>query len=91
MMTVERIYKGKKTLGYQITEFFNKEPNVVATVDTLEKAGCILRFLKGANVQMKEYALAVKTLREIDKENKTEEADDEAEGISGETDIGVSN
>ncbi len=93
MIQIERISAGAhgKKSKYQIVARTDAGRSIVATLDTIEKAACVLRFIHGANVKGEEYELAVRTLREIDaKENGTEGSDEETEGLSGEADNRVS-
>ena len=64
-MQIERIQKAESKNRYRIIGS-GRNAGVVAEVDTIEKAGCLMRFLHGSNLRMDEYDLAVKTLREID-------------------------
>lgn len=88
MIQIEKISvgaHGKKT-KYRVVTTTKNGQSIIATLDSLEKAGCVLRFIHGANIKGDEYTLAVQTLREIDETGGS----DEETGISGETDIGVS-
>lgn len=67
-MQIERISTGK----YRIANN-GKEKNIIATVDSLEKASCVLRFVHGANIRGEEYDLAVRTIREIDAKERSKE------------------
>ena len=94
MIQIEKIMTGaygKKT-KYEIVTQTDTGSNIVATLDTIEKAACVLRFINGANIKDEEYELAVKTLREIDAKEKGTEASDEGtdEGLSGKADKRVS-
>lgn len=67
MMQIEKLdtRKGSK---YFIVESSGKEKSTIASVGSLEKAGCLIRFLSGANIKESEYQLAVMTMQEIDRE-----------------------
>lgn len=92
MLSLEKISAGaygRKT-RYQIVDI-GRGRVTIATVDGLEKAGCLLRFLKGALLQPQEYKLAVETMRQVDAENGTEAGKDgKEETVSGKADNGIS-
>lgn len=89
MVEIEKVSAGAhgNKAKYRIVTATKSGKSVVATLDSLEKAGCVLRFIHGANIKGDEYMLAVQTMREIDAAGGL---DDETERVSGETDIGVS-
>lgn len=68
MLQIERISAGAngKNTKYQIAAQTHTGRNVVATLDTIEKAACVLRFICGARLKDEEYDLAVRTLRELE-------------------------
>lgn len=103
MIQIERITVGAhgKRSKYQIVSV-GKDRNIIATIDSLEKAACVLRFIHGANIKGAEYILAVETMREIDREETerltakngvitgTEGTNEETdENVSGEANNGV--
>lgn len=69
MIQIERIRAGAhgKKSKYQIVSV-GKDRNIIATIDSLEKAACVLRFIHGSNIKGAEYILAVETMREIDRD-----------------------
>ena len=102
MLQIEKL-KTRKGSKYFIVELSERGRNTLATVYSLEKAGCLLRFLSGANIKGTEYILAVETMREIDREEAerltakngvltgTEGTNEETdENVSGEVNNGVS-
>lgn len=69
MLQIERVRGNRKKRTYQIVaQGSGKMRDPVATVDSIEKAACVLRFMTGATIRGEEYRLAVDTLREIDAE-----------------------
>ncbi len=101
MLQIEKLdtRKGSK---YFIVESRGKEKITIASVSSLEKAGCLIRFLSGANIKESEYKLAVRTMQEIDREeaerleakkrskNREKVTNEESEeNVSGEANIGV--
>lgn len=73
MLSIERITgngQGEKP-RYRLIDI-GKSRATIAVVDGLERAGCLLRFLKGSLLKPEEYALAVEAMREIDRANATE-------------------
>ena len=77
MLSIEKINVGAygKRTKYQVVDI-SHEKTIIATLDSLEKAGCLLRFLKGSMLHPEEYKLAVKVMQEIDAEK---EGDQDAE------------
>lgn len=74
MLQIERI-ETKNGSKYFISGINRKEKNTLATVNSLEKAGCLLRFLSGASIKGQEYTLAVETMQEIDREENERKGD----------------
>ena len=88
MLTIEAVRSGSygKDARYLVMDVWKTGRNVIAVTDSIKKAACLLRFMKGATLNGKEYALAVSALEEI--ESKSEKVKHET--VSGKTDIGVS-
>ena len=88
MIQIERVRAGKyKIIGLGKD---SKERNILAEVDSLEKASCVLRFVNGSSIKGDQYTLAVNAIREIDaNEMMTEGSDGKAERLSGKADNSV--
>ena len=70
MLSIERLNPGeKKRYGRYRVINADRDSTTVAVVDGLEKAACLLRFLKGSLLQPEEYRLALETMKEIDAED----------------------
>ena len=73
MLGIERVRKHGKT-KYLVIDI-GSERRVIAEMDGLKEAGCMLRFLKGAHLQPPEYQLVIATMTQIDaKEGSVEDA-----------------
>lgn len=89
MLQIERVRGNKRKREYQIVVQGNgKARDVLLTVNSIEKAACVLRFIHGSAIKGEEYRLAVDTLREIDADNDAEGVLDEI--LSGEIDLRIS-
>ena len=89
MLQIERAKSTGRKREYEIVTLGSgKKRDVIATVNSLEKAACVLRFIHGSTIKGEEYRLAVDTLREIDEENDAEGVFDEM--LSGEIDLRIS-
>ena len=81
MLSIEKIAAGahgKKT-RYRVVDI-GRDRATVAIVDGLERAGCLVRFLKGSMLRPSEYDLAVDTMQAIDAEDASRIA--EGGGVS---------
>ena len=69
MLSIKKASGGK----YQLIEIGDHDHVMIAVIEGLKPAACVLRFLKGSLLQPLEYQLAIKTMEEIDKaEGKNE-------------------
>lgn len=70
MLSIERLKAGdNRRYGRYRVINADRDCTTVAVVDGLEKAACLLRFLRGAHLQPAEYEYAITTMREIDAED----------------------
>lgn len=74
MLQIEKVLS-KNGTRYFVIGISMKEKTTLASVSSLEKAGCLLRFLSGASIKDSEYSLAVETMREIDREENERKGD----------------
>ena len=75
MLSIERLHPGDlgKLAKYRIISIGDRDHGVIAVVDGLKPAACVLRFLKGAHLQPQEYQLAMQTMAEIDARERMDE------------------
>lgn len=70
MLSIEKLSPGAhggKT-RYRVVDI-GRDRTTIAVVEGLERAGCLLRFLKGSLLHPTEYDLAVDTMRSVDAED----------------------
>jgi len=90
MLSLEKITGSRgKPDRYFVVEV-GRERELIAAVDGLERAGCLLRFLKGSRLEPREYQIAVETMRKIDEKRGGGSDDGAEERVSGEDHNGVS-
>lgn len=67
MLSIEKLAAGAhgEKARYRVVDI-GRDRATVAVVDGLERAGCLLRFLKGSMLRPSEYGLAVDTMKAID-------------------------
>ena len=71
MLSIRKTREGGP--GYEVIEIGDRNREMIAVVDGLKPAACVLRFLKGAHLQPQEYQLAVNTMAEIDARERMDE------------------
>ncbi len=64
MLSIRRIKEGDHK--YEVMEIGDRGHTMIAVIDGLKAAACVLRFLKGSHLQPKEYQLAIDVMAEID-------------------------
>ena len=77
MLSIERIAAGahgEKT-RYRVVDI-GRDRATIAIVEGFERAGCLLRFLKGSMLRPSEYGLAVDTMKTIDAEDASRIAEE---------------
>ena len=70
MLSIEKLSPGahgEKT-RYRVVDI-SRDRTTIAVVEGFERAGCLLRFLKGSLLHSSEYDLAVNTMRLVDAED----------------------
>ena len=58
--------KKRPDARYEVIDIGGHSHSMIAVIDGLKPAACVLRFLKGSHLQPEEYQLAVNTMEEID-------------------------
>lgn len=64
MLSIRRVKEGDHK--YEVMEIGDRNHTMIAVIDGLKAAACVLRFLKGSHLQPKEYQLAIDVMAEID-------------------------
>lgn len=69
MLSIEKIAVGahERKTRYCIVDI-GRDRTTIAVIEGFERAGCLLRFLKGSTLHPSEYDLAVDAMRAIDAE-----------------------
>lgn len=68
MLSIERISPGDigRKSKYRIISVGDRDHAIIAVIEGLKPAACVLRFLKGSHLQPQEYTLALSVMSEID-------------------------
>lgn len=64
MLTFRKMREGGPR--YEVIDFGERDQAMIAVIEGLRPAACVLRFLRGSHLQPADYALAVNTMAEID-------------------------
>ena len=68
MLSIRRIRE-----EYEVMEIGDRDRTMIAVIDGLKAAACVLRFLKGSHLQPSEYQLAINVMAEIDARERMNE------------------
>lgn len=70
MLSIRRLKEGDHK--YEVMEIGDRGHTMIAVIDGLKAAACVLRFLKGSHLQPKEYQLAIDVMAEFDDKERTD-------------------